>query len=54
MEHLFTCHRTRFCMKSEPNNTQEAPQVGAIDQHRDLRPGNVKPNAQLPNLYCLW
>lgn len=31
-----------------------APQVGAIDQHRDLRDGNVKPNAQLPNIHCLW
>ena len=29
-------------------------QAGAIDQICQLRPGNIKPNAQLPNLCYLW
>jgi len=44
----------RVVQFTEIVDVQEKPQVGAISQLRYLRPGNVKPNAQLPNLHCLW
>ncbi|WP_319548931.1 hypothetical protein [Desulfogranum marinum] len=33
---------------------QEEGRVRAIVQIRYLRPGSIKPNAQLPNLRYLW